>query len=223
MNTFFSRPLHCVSFSLPALLLTLLMLLTASVTGCSVLDPGPAPSLLQLNPTMPAPLAAAPLHKGQMVVAMPVAGRDLDTDGIALIFQGREVRYLAGSRWANSVPQLLQRNIIDALTSSNAFSGVSGESAGIAATMKLLSEVRRFNLRYADSTSPPTAEVVLALQILDLNTGRIIAAKNLQANVPATGTDNIALATAAEVALSHILGETVTWVATTTKSTAKRR
>ena len=65
--------------------LLVLCVLALGLSACaSMLDPGPAPARLQLQPAMPGPMAGKPSGK-QLVVAMPLAGRDIDTDSIALV------------------------------------------------------------------------------------------------------------------------------------------
>ena len=107
------------------LFLALLLCLSVVCTACAALmDPGPPPSRLQLHPTLPKAQAGPPVNK-QLVVALPTAGRELESDAIALVFSGREVRYLSGARWTGTVPRLLQRFFVEAFESSQALAGVA--------------------------------------------------------------------------------------------------
>ena len=201
------RSRHC--FLLPLVLCALLPLVLCSCA--SLLDPGPPPARIQLSPTMPGPLMSKPLNK-QVVVAMPQAGRDIDTDGIALLFNNREIRHLSGARWASPVPQMLQRELIDALTATNGLRGVAGESAGIAADARLLCDIRQFSLRYASAEAIPTAVLTATFRLLDLSSGAILDTKNVSIEVPATGRDNAAVAVSGETVLSRCLAEVAPWV-----------
>ena len=210
-------------FSLSGALLSFLCLFAlTSASGC--ISPGPAPRLLQLNPALPSPASLPKAAKrGQVVVAMPVTENVFDTDAIALLFHDREIRYLAGSRWTTTVPRLVQRGVIDGLEASGSFPGVSDESAGINATVKVLSEVRAFQLRYENEISPPTAEFTLSVRLLHLGTGNIIASRTFQIAAPASGTDALALASACETALTKGLAEIVPWVAANTPGAGRLR
>ena len=186
--------------------------LAMGLSACALmLDPGPAPARLQLQPAMPGPMAGKPSGK-QLVVAMPLAGRDIDTDSIALVFNGREVRYLAGARWTSPAPNILQRALIDGLTATNSLRGVTDESAGIVADAKLLCDLRQFSLHYGDPKGTPTAVLEASFRLLNLSSGSIMATRNVRIEVPASGRDNAALVTACETALSRCLAEISPWV-----------
>ncbi|MDL2316610.1 ABC-type transport auxiliary lipoprotein family protein, partial [Desulfovibrio sp. OttesenSCG-928-A18] len=189
---------HARIYTPPVFLLLVSLLLPA---GCaSFFDPGPAPLRLQLSVPMPERAAVQKKDK-QIVVALPQAGRELDSDGIALVFHGREIRYLAGARWTNVSPNIVQRGIIDALEASEAFRGVSDEMGGFAADLRLTTDLRAFSLEYADEDSAPVAHVAANFRVLDLRTGKVLGRKNIDATVAAAGRDNAALARAMEQAL----------------------
>lgn len=204
-----SRCSHSCGGRFSALLI--LLALSLFLPSCaSMLSPGPPPARLQLAPSMPPQLSAKPLDK-QLVVAMPLAGRDIDTDSIALVFHDREVRYLSGVRWVSAVPHMLQRSLIDAFVSANVLRGVTDESAGIAATAKLLCDVRQFSLHYADPKGPPTAVIIAHFRLLNLANGAITGTRIVEVKVPASGSGNLALVSASEAALSRCLAEVVPW------------
>ena len=192
--------------------LILLCLLTAGLSGCGkLLDPGPPPTRIQLSPAMPGKVGGKALDK-QLVVALPLAGRDIDTDGIALVFNGREVRYLAGMRWTSAVPQLVQRNLIDALEATGGLRGVADETAGISANAKLLCQIKQFSLHYADANSAPTATFTASFRILNLANGTVVATKVVDVSTGAGGKDDAALVRAAETVLGKALAEAAPWV-----------
>ena len=189
-------------------------MLTGLSACATLLDPGPAPARLQLMPSMPGQMAVKPSNK-QLIVAMPMAGRDIDTDNIALVFNNREVRYLSGVRWTSPVPHIVQRALIDALASTNALRGVTDETAGITADAKLLCDIRQFSLRYADPKSVPTAVITASFRLLNLSNGAIMGTRDVNIESPASGRDNAALVTASETALSRCLAEIAPWVVQT--------
>lgn len=191
------------------LLLCGLLLLSACA---AMLDPGPPPARLQLVPSMPAQRMAPPLNK-QLTVAAPAAGREIDTDNIALIFNDREVRYLSGARWTSTVPFLVQRNLIEALESANILRGVGNESAGMASDVRLLTDIKQFGLRYAGKETAPNAVFDATFRLLSLSNGKILSTRTVEVTVPAGGKENAALARAVETAFSKALAETVDWVA----------
>lgn len=201
-------------FAAPSRLWTSLALLTALLLCCtacaSLISPGPPPSRLQLHPALPGPLAAGPAQK-QVIVAMPSAGRELETDAIALIFNGREVRHLAGARWTGSVPRILQRFFVEALESSRAAAGVSDDVTGLVANARLLSDIKVFGLEYADEKNPPRARFNATFRLLDLYSGKMLAVYSIDNSLPASGNDAVALAGACEKVLEKSLAELAAW------------
>jgi cholesterol transport system auxiliary component len=192
-----------------ALLLSAVLLLA----GCTaILAPGPPPVRLRMAPSMPERLEGTALNK-QLTVAEPLAGREIDTDGIALVFYGREVRYLAGARWTGTAPFLVQRFLIEALEAANVLRGVSDESAGTAADARLLTDIRQFGLEYSSEDATPTAVFDASFRLLNLHDGKILGTRAVKAQVPATGRDNAALARAVEIAVSKALAEIPPWIA----------
>jgi ABC-type uncharacterized transport system auxiliary subunit len=160
---------------------------------------------------MPEKMTERPLNR-QLIVARPVAGREIDADTIALLFHGREVRVLADARWTGTVPSIVQRSLIRALESANALSGVADESAGIASDARLLSDIRQFSLHYADEGTKPTAVFIATFRLLSLSSGQIMGMRDVDIQVPAEDRDNAALARAMEIALSRGLAQVVPWV-----------
>ncbi|MDR2489084.1 MAG: ABC-type transport auxiliary lipoprotein family protein [Desulfovibrio sp.] len=195
--------------------LCLLLVLAANLFACAaVLNPGQAPARLQLAPAMPDKILSKPLNK-QLVVALPTAERDIDTDNIALVFNKREVRYLAGLRWTSPAPNILQRALIDALAATNSLRGVTDESAGIAADAVLFCDLRQFSLHYADPEESPAAVIIVYFRLIDPSDGTLMAMRKVEVSVPAGGRDNADLISACETALSRCLAEISPWIALT--------
>jgi len=205
-------PTRCAMFS--PLALCLLFLLSWVLSGCAgVLDPGPAPTHLLLAPAMPAPAAGAPLRL-QLAVALPETSRMLDTDRIALVLgagAGREVRYYAGAKWTSPAPRLVQRLLVEAFERAGRLDGAAEESAGIYPDYRLMTDLRRFNTRTDGGASVPEVEVELALRLVDLKTGRIVAFTAVERRVAATGSGLPQVAAAFETAMGDVLARATAW------------
>ncbi|MEG6504746.1 ABC-type transport auxiliary lipoprotein family protein [Nitratidesulfovibrio sp. 1201_IL3209] len=200
--------------------LSLACLLLAALSGCArVLDPGPAPTHLLLAPAMPAPGApGAPGAGGalplQLAVSLPETSRMLDTDRIALVLggvTGREVRYYAGAKWTSPAPRLVQRLLVEAFERNGRLDGAAEESAGIYPDYRLMSDLRRFNTRMVGGASAPTVEVELALRLVDLKTGRIVAFTAIGRDCPAAGSGLPQVAEAFETAMGDVLARATAW------------
>ncbi len=187
-----------------------------STTGCAgLLNPGPAPKRMQLLPAMPAQTAMIKGKAKQLTVAMPVTSNDLDTDSIALVFNTREVRYLAGVKWTSSVPQIMQQKLIEALEATQALPGVTDESAGVSSDAKLVCDIRQFSLHYSAEKTAPTAIIQATFKLVNLHNGSIVGTLPVTASVPTANTSTEALIAACEKALEQTLATVTPWALTT--------
>lgn len=206
------RPFRLTLFPLPGLRLFLLAAALLALGACvPMLHFGPAPTRLQLNPAMPQSLGGAPVNR-QVIVSSPSSGRDIDTDRVALLFNAREVRYLADTRWTSPIPQLVHGLLIDALESTGGLGGVADDLSGLTADVRLLTEIKQFHLRYASEKSVPVAVFQASFRLLDLRNGQIIGATTVEAEAPAPDKSGPALAGAMESALSKALAQAAPWV-----------
>lgn len=203
---------------IPVFMLFMLML---SFTSClPKLDPGPAPERLLLKPAMPGESGGRPSSR-QLVIATPSAASDIDNDRIALVYQGREVRYLSGARWSGSLVTLMQRLIIEAVESTKSLAGVGDEMAGIAADARLVSDIRQFSLEYAAEGVPPVARFSATFRLMDLSRARVIGTREIDVTAPAAGRENAQMARALESALEKGLAELSAWVVESMRSLRK--
>lgn len=98
------------------------------LTGCSF-----SKGETQQNYVLEAPLISEQLQGKQIdVVVMPVeVASGLDTARVAFIEDKVRMNYLAGAKWAEPLPQMLQYVWIDALRKNHVVSSASSNSAGI--------------------------------------------------------------------------------------------
>ncbi len=197
------------------ILLLLLLVAALSLPAClPKLDPGPPPARLRLNPALPGKLREKPLNK-QIIVSLPQADGDIDTDRIALIYPSREVRYLSGARWAGTMSALFQRDLMAALQSTNALRGVVDDTAGIAADVRLLSDIRLFALEQDAADGPLTAVFAGTFRLIDIMDGKVLATRLVEFKVPAAGKETALLTKAMESVLEKTLAEVSVWVVET--------
>lgn len=189
-----------------------LLLLALSLGGCFPrLDPGPAPAHMRLNPAMPGHIDGKRV-KQQITVALPQLAEDIDNDRIAVVVQGREIRHFSGARWSSGLGGVMNDSFARALESTGAFEGVGGEMDGLAARYRLNSDVSLFALEYQSETSLPEARFSASFRLMDAHEAQVIAAKQIELSVPATGSDAASLVAALEKALEQGLAEMCRWV-----------
>lgn len=201
-----------------------IVILVSIFSGCSLISlPSEPPIRMQLHSELPAPVEGTKTSRAtQLVVSTPLVANELDTDGIALIFSKREVRYLEDYRWTSTTPKLLQKNLINALEASNGFSAVADEASGLSSLIRLQTEIKQFALYYADENATPVATFQAVFRIVSVGSGRSISTLPVITEVPATGKNPEALTAACEKAVSEMLKQVVPWTIKTVTTMVNR-
>ncbi len=175
-------------------------LLLASCAG------GPAPDTFDLNAARPA--SARPLRE-QLRVSEPIAGVDLDSDRILVRTGPQEVATLAGAKWSDRLPLLVQSRLTQTFENANLLRQV-GRRATAAADYDLDIDIRAFELDVAQSR----VKVDLAVKIVTAGGGRVVAAQIFTAEAPVASTGGAAVSAALDGALSSVMTRIVAFVAT---------
>jgi cholesterol transport system auxiliary component len=191
-----------------ALLLVLLPLLLA---GCGVL-PGKTESTVAYSPSVEIPANGQwPTADWQLVVAKPVTEVMLSGSRIAVRpHGGAELQVLAGARWSDTVPELLQTLIVRAFEDSGHILGVGRQASGVRADFTLTLDLRAFEAVYAGSGAP-TAKVVFNAKLLGGPGNRVVASRTFQASEPAGGREAAEVVPAFDRALESAIGELIGW------------
>jgi cholesterol transport system auxiliary component len=189
----------------------ILLLALGLLTGCSTILPAraPAPDLYQLSPVA-LKQSAKPIA-AQIVVDVPLAARGLDTDRIVVRSDPNAVKYLAGVRWSDRVPRLVQSALIQGLESAGAFSGVGRPEDGIRSNYVLLSDLRAFDALGTGFMGGTKVQVVLAVKLVRPG-GEVVASKLITKETAAKGSGNSGIVAAFDDAVKDVAEETTGWV-----------
>jgi cholesterol transport system auxiliary component len=137
-----------------------LSLLLAPLAGCSGLfetDVPPVQSYV-LRATPP-PQPAGPPIKGTLRVSHPLSFPGLETERIVLVQSDHRLSYFQASRWASTVPDVVESLAIETLRSSGVWSIVQGSNSGFPSDYTLQISVRRFDADYSESPDAPVIRV----------------------------------------------------------------
>lgn len=178
--------------------LALALLLTACGGG-SALD------TFDLNAAHPAP--ARPL-RAQLRIGEPLAGVDLDGDRILVRTGPQEVATLAGAKWSDRLPLLVQARLTQSFENANLL-GQVGRRASAAATYELDVDIRTFELDVAQSR----VKVDFAVKVVALGSGRVAAARVFTAEAPVASSSPEVVSAALDGALSTVMTQIVAFVA----------
>jgi cholesterol transport system auxiliary component len=146
----------------------------ALISGCAGMVPAqveaPATYLLDARPAD----RSAPLRRELVLaVGVPRARAGYDTAQIAYVRRPFELEYFAKSRWADTPARMLAPLLTLALEQSGGFRAVVQAPVGVAADLRLDTELIR--LQHDFGTQPSRVEVALRAQLVDLRGKRVLA------------------------------------------------
>ncbi len=185
-------------------------LLAAAVlgTGCvgSMLksDDQP-PDLYRLSAAQVA--AAASTSPQAIAVARPRSVSSLDTDRIAVVTPGHGFNYLAGARWADPAPQMVQQLLVDALVAGGGFAAAVAAPSRVPADLLLDVELRGFEAVYAQNDAAPRVRVDLLATVVDTRRGLRLASFESSAEAAAERNDRRAVVAAFQEAAAAATGD----------------
>lgn len=183
----------------------LLAAAAALATGClgGLKDLPPPPLAYRIE--APAIPAGAPLAADLRVVVSDVAP-GLDGPGIAGRWPGSRLDYLAGARWADDLPRLVQAALVQSLQDSGRLRSVQGDLGRFRATHTLVVEVRRFEADYT-AGGLPVARVALAVSLGSEADRRVLASFTASAGEAATENRQSSVVAALDAAFARATGE----------------
>ncbi len=186
----------------------------ACLAGCALLDPGPTMTSVILPVTMPEPSLAGRLPVS-LRVSRPVADGATGTDRIMALMNGYEVRALDSAKWADSIPAITQRQLVDALESTRRLAGVSWEENVADQKYRLSTDIRRFFLRYDPGNAVPVVDTGMMFSLIRLDTGVVIARHFIRIEAPCRENTLDAFVAAFSEAMTKTLAQASAWVVET--------
>ena len=184
-------------------------LLSLGLAGCA-LGGSAAPTTYDLV----APRSFAPAKGAgyQLVVSEPTTVQALDTNRIMIRPRADQISYYKGVAWSDRLPHLYQVRMIESLQNSGAARAVFSADDRADGEYTLATEVRAFQI---DNTSGhAAADVEVFAKLINNDSSKVVASKAFSANVPAASDNPAAGVAALNQALTEVLQDTSTWVAT---------
>lgn len=187
-----------------ALLLIVSGLCTACVGSVLKSDNEP-PDLYRLAAASgPGAGASAGATQAQAItVARPRSVSSLDTERIAVTTPGHGFDYLAGARWADTAPQMVQQMLVDTLIAGGRFATAVAAPSRVPTDLLLDVELRHFEAIYASVGEPPRVLVELQGNLVDVRRGTRVASFNSRAEATAARNDRTAVIAAFEDATAR--------------------
>jgi len=180
-----------------ALLLVVSGLCTACV-GSVLKSDNEAPDLYRLAAPAASGGGAGPSLAQAITVARPRSVSSLDTDRIAVTTPGHGFDYLAGARWSDTAPQMVQQLLVDTLMAEGRFATAVAAPSRVPTDLLLEVELRHFEAVYASVGEPPRILVQLQANLVDVRRGTRVASFDSRAEATAIRNDRTAVVAAFE-------------------------
>jgi len=187
--------------------IALLLIVSGLCTACvgSVLkSDNEAPDLYRLAAASASGASAGPALAQAITVARPRSVSSLDTERIAVTTPGHGFDYLAGARWADAAPQMVQQMLVDTLIAGGRFATAVAAPSRVPTDLLLEVELRHFEAIYASAGEPPRVLVELQGNLVDVRRGVRIASFHSRAEATAARNDRTAVVAAFEDATTRV-------------------
>lgn len=118
------------------------------------------------------------------IVSVPSATaiRVLETDRIAVRATPSTFAFFPDATWTDALPELVQARVVQAFEDASALTTIARSSDGLAARYQLLLDIRAFELV---AGPPETGRVAISAKLLNLSSGRVVAATIVESDAPA--------------------------------------
>ncbi len=164
----------------------------------------PLPTFSLASVTLPPPRAK---KSKQLVVADPSTLVAYDTQRIILRNAEGATSFLENAQWADSLPKIFQAMIIESFENSRTFAGVGRPTDGLSADYQLLIEVRAFEVELGP---PSKAKLSFEAKLVSQG-GRILDARDFQAEAPVKAVDAVSVTEALNACFTRSMKELVLW------------
>lgn len=186
----------------------------AALAGCGTLQPVKQEpvSTFALEASI-ARSAALPLRDAPNLVVSPArAWAGFDSPRMAYVRTPHELEYFAKNQWIDSPARMLTPLLIQAAESSGAFSAVATPRSGVAAQLRLESEIVRLQQEFMGT--PSQVRFTLRVQLIDVAARKVLATREFDVTERALSEDPYGGVVASNRAVSRVLDEVKAFCAT---------
>ena len=188
------------------------------LVGCgSLIESEPAPDLYSLTPKSTFP-DTMPMVDWQLVIEEPIAARGLDTPRIAVRPSPTQLQYVAGSRWTNRAPKMVQTLLVESFENSGRIVAVGRHAIGLRSDYNLKTELREFQAEYYNGEKVGLVRVRINVKLIQQPQQEIIASENFERAVRAENEGMQAVIDAFDTALGGVIKKLVEWTLVTPES-----
>jgi cholesterol transport system auxiliary component len=155
--------------------------------------------------------APAPGPAPALAVAAPRAAPGFDSARIVYVRKEHELRHYARADWVEPPARMIGPLLVQALERTGRFQVVVAAPGSVAAGLRLETEVVRLQQEFTER--PSRVRFTLRAQLSDLQAGRVLGTRELEAVEAAASEDAYGGVVAANQAVRRVLEEAAAWCA----------
>lgn len=194
--------------------LTCLVVLAAALSGCALANvaSGPAPQMFTLTAhSVAAGTGDMSSAKVDLLVDGYYSSAAIDTGRIVYLPSPNELKYIAGARWADLAPLMIQSLTVETLEKSGRFASVAARGSEISGDYMLKGDIRQFAAeKNGDVTQ---VHVDLFMRLVTRVDNKVIATKDFSTILPVAGSGIEPMVQAFDAALAQVLSDLTLWTA----------
>jgi cholesterol transport system auxiliary component len=199
----------------------LALVVALPLAGCISLIKEPDPIAVYALRPEAVDAANLPTVSWSLTVIRPNSLAFLDSNRIAVRPEPNVLQVYKGANWSESLPDLVQANLVQALENSGRIKSVSRQNSGVPAEVAMLVDIRQFESVYAPSAKIPDAVIQMHVKVLEYPSNRVIAVQTFNASVPSASKDIPDVVLALERGLNTVTAEIVAYTLANGRSKAK--
>lgn len=191
--------------------LTFACLLIVVISGCLSLIKEPDPITIYSLHANNSQNQQGPTVAWSLTIIRPNSNSFLDSNRIAVRPEANTLQVYKGANWSDSLPDLIQAELVESFENSGKIKTVSRQSSGVPAEVALLLDIRQFESVYTAGQKKPNVQIQIHTKLLEYPSNRVIASKTFNTEVATNSKDIPDVVQAFEIGLNTINQDIVTW------------
>lgn len=150
-----------------------------------------------------------------LTVVRPNSNSFLDSKHISVRPKANELQIYEGASWLDSLPDLIQSNLVESFENSGKIKSVSRQNSGVPAEVALLLDIRQFEAVYTINQKIPKVVIQMHAKVVEYPSNRVISSKTFSNETIPASKEIPDVVQAFETGLTTINQEIVGWTLTT--------
>lgn len=195
--------------------LAFVLIALSALSGCITLIDEPASTTTYALQADAKPDATWPTVNWSLTVVRPNSNSFLDSNRISVRPKANELQVYQGANWLDSLPDVVQINLVESFENSGKISTVSRQNSGVPADVALLLDIRQFEAVYSNGQKIPKVVIQIHAKVVEYPSNRVISSKTFSNETIPASKEIPDVVQAFEIGLTTINQEMVGWTLST--------